>query len=731
MTRDPSRLLCLALFCAATGLTIASCSSDSGSGSGSGSSNTNFTIYLSQNGSTNAGMLTVTDSSGNVQKTMTTGGNEGVFFDGTDNLVHANDQATLTNSLVLINKPFLRASGSNFQTAQDGTIFPDFSGGNPKGVIVIESRNLALVANFRGRTTGGNIVGVSLSSRGSSTTPISPVFTTANFTQANTNISGLTGLTETSPWDMVFDEPNDRLYVALTEGTVAVFDNFFGAGLPNGRSANRFFRPPNSTNLHGIQYDAANDFIVVTDVGPVTSGANNDGVIYVVASASSSSGNVGAVSIFGASTFLGNPVDLVLNSGDVNIAEKTQNFFLNFGPLVNLTQSGGFSPVGFNNDSPESLAIQTGGGRDFVDVSDTTNPNNIAQLVVVDNPADNNGGTENTVSSFSTSLAPTTNSFTIALTQTVPNSNPVFSRLRSLESVAFDNRGNMYVSYGNDNTAMGATAVGEGGVAVASLPFRAGRVTSTTNFNASLDHARLTGANTTLLDPKGMDVTDARNRGSRVFIADFGAGTVVVYGSLASADVAPLGRTTDLGSAGRRPWDLDYDPIDDRLFVACTDGTIAVFDNYLINVEGALSPPGPNRVIMPTYNNGISSINAVNFHGIVYDRNTNTIIVSDVGVPGNLLDGFVLTIETGASADGVVPASRTLGGNNTGLGDPVDLAYDGTNLYIAEKGNGLIMRYNSFLSVQGTINTAPNASDNSLQAPESIGLLTTNTSTLR
>ncbi|WP_240919878.1 hypothetical protein [Paraglaciecola sp. 20A4] len=52
---------------------------------------------------------------------------------------------------------------------------------------------------------------------------------------------------------------------------------------------------------------------------------------------------------------------------------------------------------------------------------------------------------------------------------------------------------------------------------------------------------------------------------------------ISVFGSAAADDVAPLAETlTDA-----KPWDLDYDEVNDRLFVALTDGTIAIYDDYV------------------------------------------------------------------------------------------------------------------------------------------------------
>lgn len=180
--------------------------------------------------------------------------------------------------------------------------------------------------------------------------------------------------------------------------------------------------------------------------------------------------------------------------------------------------------------------------------------------------------------------------------------------------------------------------------------------------------------------------------------------------------------TIPVSVAGGRTWDVAYDGIVDRLYAAMTNGSIAVYDNFVTRatVAGLGGPAvNPSRTITPgAVSGGVSSKRSVNLHGISYNRATNQLVVSDVGSASSDNDGSLFVIDnastandlaTGAGAAIVVP-SRTLSGAATLLGNPVDvlLRSDG-KLYVAEKlnGGGQILVFNGILA-GGSGNIAPN-----------------------
>ena len=267
------------------------------------------------------------------------------------------------------------------------------------------------------------------------------------------------------------------------------------------------------------------------------------------------------------------------------------------------------------------------------------------------------------------------------------------------ESVAVDGQGDAYFTATDGGpwlTQYGCVANGT-------------RDTNNTDFDPAWDRDLELSGITAAGELKGLDIVDSRGV---VILADFaGAGTagaIHVVGKYGDSGDAIFSVATADSSA----WDVDYDPAADRLFVAMTNGTVRVYDNFL---DGA--NPGsqtPDRTI---------SLGATNLHGIVYDAVNDILIVSDVGSPGDPNDGAIFVLANGSTADGTVTPVASNAGNNTSLGNPVDIAYDGNNLYVAEKSNNQVQRYDNIRSLTGMNNVAPSAQI-TVQAPESVSLIT-------
>jgi hypothetical protein len=138
-------------------------------------------------------------------------------------------------------------------------------------------------------------------------------------------------------------------------------------------------------------------------------------------------------------------------------------------------------------------------------------------------------------------------------------------------------------------------------------------------------------------------------------------------------------------------------------FYAVVDGTgdVAVFNNFLTaNVTDA--------TVAPTKRITIEGIERT--HGITYDAATGTAILTDIAAanatagPNFASDGGFHVIsnfesKVSAVADGgtlvVLNNQVRVSGSNTMLGNPVDVAYDGTTgfVYIAEAANGKILAF--------------------------------------
>ncbi len=224
------------------------------------------------------------------------------------------------------------------------------------------------------------------------------------------------------------------------------------------------------------------------------------------------------------------------------------------------------------------------------------------------------------------------------------------------------------------------------------------------------------GPATRLVEPKGIEIAE---QAQYIFVADNGEAingdNLKVFNTLNSGNVAPVA-TTNLPV---KPWDLAYDERGDRLFVALTDGTVAVFDRY---VQGGFGRNGPDTILTPVDRLGKKI--SFDLHGVAYNANLDALVVTDVGIkktpdqPGFEADGAIYVIHDVSEEDGNVIPGRIIRGPDTLLGNPVDIVLNGTEARVAEKaGNKLLMFEDIFFALSG--NEAPGLVEDTTQ-PASI-----------
>ncbi|WP_235901731.1 NHL repeat-containing protein [Alcanivorax sediminis] len=655
-----------------TGLTMVTALTLAGCG-GNGSSNSNRQVIppsarsapllVMHNGTDNKGQIDRLAPNLSVEATFQSSANEGIVLDLLGNLHAASDITASPSQFQVVHRASSRLDGAMSNLALDRTVAAPGSA-NLKGIAIAHRAGLIFAANV-----GGNSIEVYGTAAGDVATPL-----------ASTALPG-------NAWDLVYNESQDRAFLAMTNGTVLVIDNYV-AGDFSAMNA-RTITPGDGmavSNLHGIAYRADIDTLVVSDVGDAA--VADDGKIYVISSASTAQGVVTPDrTLAGPSTLLGNPVDLILEGNRAFIAEKSNDALLVYNNIF-AGESGDVAPSRVvDSVKPEALVRDATVplGADVSDIDDTRIA--IEGVLVTSNPPLMG---EPDVVVLDTDLSAITRSFTVG---------------GSLESVSVNQLGDVYL------TADDAATPSTGMLAVIN---RLGVARDGGMFSLSRDRM-VSGTNTGLVSPKGFDVADELGL---VLVTDNGDPAVKVFGAQAGGNVAPL-YTTPLSVA---PWDLDYDPDSDTLYVALVNGTVAVFDDY----SADRGTGGPDRIIVPTIG-GMPVATPTNLHGIVYVADRRALIVSDVGSGANGTDGKLYVIERADRADGNTPVAISIddGDNNavgnTQLGNPVDIAWDGASLYVAEKSQKQVLRFdNLFDSAGGDVTPDASFAQNN---PESVVLL--------
>ena len=640
---------------------------------------------VSNNADSNRGELDVFNRLFAAVISGTSGNNEGLAFDSLQNFAHAGDVGApgTPGSLRTFARIFDRAS-ADFNTTFDrilggaGTTLTGLV--NPKGFTTAQTAGYNIVADF-----GASNLAIFGTAAGGDAAPVA-----------------VTPLAE-KPWDVAYDEVNDRLYVAGTAGNILVFDDYIGGGFAQPVAPATTAAPTRTMditvnasnefrNMHGIAFDSTRNALIVSDVGAASDAQAadfaTDGRLYVIRNAATASGNVVPdIVIQGAATQLGNPVDVDLNGVDVRVAEKAGGKLLIF-PQIFTSPGGNVQPtVSVAEAGPESVATASATFVPPTDLSDRTSPTGLTGIIASLNPmapgADRLNLRSLDLSVLQGTFDPTGTLNTI-----------------DIESVKTDSRGDVYATF-------------DGGVAV--LNRVASNRRDGQGFTVSRDRT-ITGAATALVSPKGLDVVESRNW---VVVADFGTdgntSAVRVFSKEAGGNAAPIFSTPT--PVGTRAWDVDYDSVNDKLYVALTNGTIAVYDAYGGTTAAPSTPATatPDRIIVPATATGVGGVKiSDNLHGIAYDELTNTLFVSDVGAltvpadPGFDTDGSLYVFENAAQAGGgaasdarFVAPDVVIEGADTLLGNPVDVEYDGVNLYVAEKANGggQILRFDAIRGI--------------------------------
>ncbi|MAS36584.1 MAG: hypothetical protein CL610_21445 [Anaerolineaceae bacterium] len=268
-----------------------------------------------------------------------------------------------------------------------------------------------------------------------------------------------------------------------------------------------------------------------------------------------------------------------------------------------------------------------------------------------------------------------------------------FDGITSVESIKFASNGDAYITV-DTGEDMGSILVVEGLGMADSM--RVGMGT------------RMIGGTMAagLVAPKGLDIIEDLDL---VLVANFGATNIKGFSLSAEGDVEPTVFIDDFGGVSGSIWDVHYDAETDTLFVANTGGTLLLYAGF----SEDLGASGPTSQIIPSDMDGNQI--SVNLHGVDYDAASDTVILSDVGLADDATDGQLFTISGVSMANGNVPVDLAIGGPESMLGNPVDVVWDGSGIYVAEKANDMVLYYADLLDTMGMMDGAATMS---IEAPK-------------
>lgn len=286
------------------------------------------------------------------------------------------------------------------------------------------------------------------------------------------------------------------------------------------------------------------------------------------------------------------------------------------------------------------------------------------------------------------------------------------ANIGSMQSLTFDDDGNALLTYDGQNNADG------GALKFAGTPEESGKTPKiTTRGTDGSDKPKgllwVKNGNGDQLDNDVLIVAD---------VGDDNGGSVRVYD--VTNDTPSLDFTvTDLGDDNKAIWDIAYDSDNDRLFATRTDGVLLMYLDFFQNRDNQSQP----IEITPVNANGNKV--STNLHGIVYDADEDIMVLSDVGDAKNATDGMIIVFdnffENIANQGGAIQdlvTTGTISGSATKLGNPVDILVRRGSLYVAEKSNDLVMRFDDIFNLNSDSTSAANASI-SVVKPESLAIM--------
>ncbi len=563
--------------------------------------------------------------------------------------------------------------------------------------------------------------------------------------------------------DLLYDDVADRLFVTLDNARVAVFNDFIadveaaraavgndsdpaGGNIPvDALIAVTGFQAPAEHDFRGLAYHRASDRLIISDVGYVTSAEHpegvSDGKIIILSNATAAArSGFGAlvdadavISGLAGTAQLGDPTDIALNGRDLIVADQANGRVYVYDDVF-----GGF---GARSPAPADGPLVIAGARYLA----------VQPLDVPARPHVNDLGpeTDATVTGF------------MALRTIDVGGSPTAELIRILPDLA-SNTGMTLprLQFGLGNTTLGALGISLNGDLYAHTgipfsgtlgvpvldPFSGGKTSVRVINSGALNRLTVTGASESALRDRtivasgavkasAVQVIDefgvvvAADRGGRTAFSDSNDGTlapgIAIYSTCgAGTQLGARILTADNANPPnpKTPTGIDYDGSRGDLYLSFSDGTIGIFRDFNNYLESLIAnpdtpnTPAPLLVVTPMDPTAVGgrAKAAGDYQDIEYLPTLDQIALSSQGSVSDNADGqlFLIGRRTGFAASEIftqdVDIDVKVSGAATGLGNPVDLAFDGFNLYVAEKGNGAILRFDNVETMAGG-NMAPSS----------------------
>lgn len=552
--------------------------------------------------------------------------------------------------------------------------------------------------------------------------------------------------------DLLLDEEGDRLFVSLDNGRIAVFNDFIaeieaargavsdsevvgGSITSDSLIAIEGFENSSEHDFTGLAYHRDSDRLIVADMGVMSSASTPDGIsdgkiIILSNTTDAARSGFGAVVApdavivgSGGDHPIGDPMDIALNGRDLIVADHATNRVSVYADI--------FGVVGESAPAPADGKLVVAGASYLVvqplDVPARPHLNDLSpdaavvdQLVVL-REGDDAGQA-------------TVEAFRIPADLSTIGADPIKSLSYHLSRDAVSGlgvgiNGDLYIATTTANIpdSIPLLVTGSDGVTGVQVVSRAatrrmslsgtapsGLYDRSFNLGGELEEA----TSTLVIDEFGVMIVSGQ--GGRSNAAGLSIFSMCGTGGQLGGKIL----TADNTGAEVVPTDVDYDGARGDLYLSFADGSFGIFrafDRYLESlVANPETPntPNPLLVVRPQVVDGTGNrvSAAADYQAIEYLSGLDQLALVVQGSENDNADGelHIIGRQAGFAASelfgGNVDVNIIIRGNNTALGNPVDLAFDGSHLYVAENGNGAVLRFDDIATIAVGGNIEPSSS---------------------